>query len=45
MPDPNQVMVLKINQGESDMHILAFVISLIGFGLEVASFLMRAGVL
>jgi len=34
-----------VAKGESGMQILVFVLSIIGFGLEVAAFLMTAGVL
>jgi hypothetical protein len=41
----NQAISKKINQGGVSMHSLVFVLSIIGFGLEVAAFLMTIAVL
>ena len=43
--DFNQAMIPKINEGGASMHSLVFVLSLIGFGLEVAAFLLTVAVL
>ena len=43
--DFNQAMIPKINEGGASMHSLVFVLSLVGFGLEVAAFLLTVAVL
>jgi hypothetical protein len=41
----HEIHHMFVAKGESGMQILVFVLSIIGFGLEVAAFLMTAGVL
>jgi hypothetical protein len=39
------VGLIQINQGGASMHSLVFVLSIVGFGLEVAAFLLTVAVL
>jgi hypothetical protein len=41
----NQAVIPKINQGGATMQVLVFILSVIGFGLELATFLMKIAVL
>ncbi len=44
-PESNQAMIPKVNQGGPSMHSLVFVLSIVGFGLELAAFLLTVAVL
>jgi hypothetical protein len=43
--DPSQAINSKVQPGGAIMHSIAFVLSILGFGLELTAFLLTVAVL